>query len=238
MRERKSPCFKVVLTLLIAMMLVVAAGLPVFGSGQTAEDSVEIVFRVLGVYTLDLETQGEGVIRLNNVIIEVPFTETYVEGTEITLTAEANEDYSFLRWEGDVPEGSEEDFEIMVIMDGDKTILAVFEEPGQACFIATAAYGSGLDPTVLVLRQFRDTFLLSNKAGSYLAGLYYHYSPALARYIADSEILKGITRFVLIPFIAVAFVALNYTFFLPAALLLCLFMFILRKKRLDKSLLN
>jgi hypothetical protein len=109
------------------------------------------------------------------------------------------------------------------------------EKPPKDCFIATAAYGSSLDPSVSVLRQFRDTFMLGNKAGSYLAAVYYHHSPAIAEQIAGSEILKGITRVVLIPFIVLAFISINYAVLLPAFMLAGLLVYTIRKRKLVKA---
>jgi DNA-binding beta-propeller fold protein YncE len=74
------------------------------------------------------------------------------------------------------------------------------------CFIATAAYGSWLDPQVLTLRQFRDQHLLTNAIGSWFVALYYRHSPPIADYIRDREILKAIVRSVL----AVIIYAIEY----------------------------
>jgi len=62
------------------------------------------------------------------------------------------------------------------------------------CFIATAAYGSWLDPHVLILREFRDHHLLTNEQGIRFVELYYHYSPPVANYIREREVLKVIVR--------------------------------------------
>ncbi len=65
---------------------------------------------------------------------------------------------------------------------------------GGGCFIATAAYGSYLDPRVVVLRVFRDKRLAGNAAGRKVIALYYAWSPPAARFIARHETARVATR--------------------------------------------
>jgi len=78
-----------------------------------------------------------------------------------------------------------------------------------SCFIATAAYGSPLDPHVKILRKFRDNHLLTNKLGRRFVRIYYSYSPAIADYISKHDTLKAITRFTLSPIIGLSWVSLK-----------------------------
>jgi V8-like Glu-specific endopeptidase len=70
---------------------------------------------------------------------------------------------------------------------------------GGGCFIATAAYGSYLDPHVQILRNFRDRYLLKNGPGRVFVRLYNHYSPPAASFIKDHDILRTATRILLTP---------------------------------------
>jgi DNA-binding beta-propeller fold protein YncE len=67
------------------------------------------------------------------------------------------------------------------------------------CFIATAAYGSYLDPHVQVLRDFRDRVLAPSPAGRIFLELYYAWSPPLARFIAQHDWLRTAVRWALTP---------------------------------------
>jgi hypothetical protein len=84
---------------------------------------------------------------------------------------------------------------------------------GSGCFIATAAFGSYFDPYVKILRDFRDFFLLTNRAGKVFVDFYYRTSPPVAQTIARSEFLKGIVRIGLMPVVGLSALALQMGIF-------------------------
>jgi hypothetical protein len=67
------------------------------------------------------------------------------------------------------------------------------------CFIATAAWGTPLDPHVGSLRNFRDRHLLTNAAGRAFVAFYYRVSPPLAGLIGRHEGLRALMRSALTP---------------------------------------
>jgi len=81
---------------------------------------------------------------------------------------------------------------------------------GGGCFIATAAYGSYLDPHVKTLRLFRDHFLLTNPVGTAFVKLYYRHSPPVADYIARHDTLRFVVRICLLPVFLLGWVAVKY----------------------------
>ena len=70
-----------------------------------------------------------------------------------------------------------------------------------ACFVATAAYGSMLANDVVMLRDARDRLLRSNVAGELLVEAYYTFGPALAGLVGESDELRGVSRDVLDPLV-------------------------------------
>jgi len=74
------------------------------------------------------------------------------------------------------------------------------------CFIATAAYGSYLDPHVRTLRDFRDNYLQTHAIGRAFVKYYRGISPPIAASISKHEGLRAVTRTLLAPVVfAVAY---------------------------------
>ena len=87
---------------------------------------------------------------------------------------------------------------------GTSTVGSVSSSGGGSsggCFIATAAYGSYLDPHVMVLRHFRDDVLLQSELGTAFVTFYYKHSPPIADFIAQHDTLRLLFRFALTPLI-------------------------------------
>lgn len=59
------------------------------------------------------------------------------------------------------------------------TSTIISSEPKGGCYIATSVYGSYDAPNVIVLRRFRDNFLLKRKWGHIFVKYYYKYSPKI-----------------------------------------------------------
>ena len=103
------------------------------------------------------------------------------------------------------------------------------------CFIATAAYGSYLDPHVYILRNFRDNYLLTNYFGKRFVEFYYRNSPPVAKVIAANDILKIATIWVLTPLVySVEYP--NVTLML--LLLISLTLILKKKKQIKRTIIH
>ncbi len=72
---------------------------------------------------------------------------------------------------------------------------------GDDCFIATAAFGSRLDPHVGALRAFRDQGLMQILPGRLFVATYNTLSPPLAHFIARRDGLRTVARGLLWPLV-------------------------------------
>ena len=71
-----------------------------------------------------------------------------------------------------------------------------------ACFVATAAYGSLLANDVEMLRRTRDMFLETNALGELGVEAYYTFGPLVAAPVGQSELLRATARGALAPIVA------------------------------------
>ena len=71
-----------------------------------------------------------------------------------------------------------------------------------ACFIATAAYGSVLAGDVEMLRHVRDAVLKRTVLGELFVETYYTFGPPVAGMVGESEVLRWTARTVLEPIVA------------------------------------
>jgi hypothetical protein len=74
----------------------------------------------------------------------------------------------------------------------------------EGCFIATACYLNYDHPDVLVLRSFRDDFLIKNKLGKSFVEYYYRVSPPIAVRLKKNTVLSTSIRILIfIPLVAI-----------------------------------
>ena len=77
---------------------------------------------------------------------------------------------------------------------------------GKVCFIATAAYGSEMEPSVQFLREFRDDVVLKSrfKRGfENMLYVYYSFSPPIAELMKRNKVFKYTLKYTVVwPFVA------------------------------------
>ena len=188
------------------------------------------------------DVEGNGTIKSSPAGIDCGTTceADYTDGTTVTLTATPDSGSSFTGWSGGGCSGTEA---CIVSANSDTAVTASFASNsaatsgdsggGGGCFIATAAYGSYLDPHVYVLRNFRDRYLLTNSLGQAFVNSYYRYSPPVADFIGKHETLKIAARWALTPVICSVeqpFTAASILLMIPVGIILAL-----RRRKVKRS---
>jgi hypothetical protein len=70
-----------------------------------------------------------------------------------------------------------------------------------ACFVATAAYGSVMANDVEMLRRFRDSVLQTSVLGELAVEAYYTFGPAVSGVVGESDLLRATARSFLDPIV-------------------------------------
>jgi len=134
------------------------------------------------------------------------------EGDETTCTLYGLDDntaYYFVSRAYDIYGNESENSVELYTADGGATFTVSDGGGGGGCFIATAAFGSLIEPHVRLLRQFRDRFLLTNTPGKIFVRLYYAYSPPMANFISEHDSLRMMVRWSLLPLIGLSWMLLH-----------------------------
>ena len=73
------------------------------------------------------------------------------------------------------------------------------------CYIATATIGDSNHPDLLILRKFRDTYLMQTTFGKLFVTAYYYISPSLANFIRNRSVYRTLSKFLIVnPLIKIA----------------------------------
>ena len=130
--------------------------------------------------------------------------------TQYTITGLAPETQYYLALTAYDSSRNESDFsaEVSAVTGaGGSTTITPDIEGG--CFIATAAYGSYLNPHVKILQDFRDELLISNSLGRKFVYLYYQFGPRIADHIGKYGFLQFLVRQMLLPLIGMSSLSLK-----------------------------
>jgi len=138
------------------------------------------------------------------------------DGTETICTINGLDDnftYYFVSRAYDIyGNESENSVELCYEPSSSNSVATTSSSSGGGCFIATASYGSPMEPHVKLLRQFRDGFLFTNAMGRTFVRLYYIYSPPVADFISGHESLRMVVRWSLLPLVGMSWSFLKFGF--------------------------
>jgi len=90
--------------------------------------------------------------------------------------------------------------ELIDLLDNNRPLTELNTKPTKksGCFIATAVYGSPFASEVIILKEFRDDWLLKYGLGKAFVKFYYWISPSIANQIVKRNYIKLFTKIMLI----------------------------------------
>ncbi len=109
------------------------------------------------MYELDIDMEGEGEIEV------YPEKENYEEGVEVHIQAVSDDDFEFVEWSGDVPEGLYEEEYIVIEIDEDVSLTGHFEEEERAS-LPENTYFIGLLAFLIAAILIGAGFFLTNRS--------------------------------------------------------------------------
>jgi hypothetical protein len=133
-------------------------------------------------------------------------------GSEVSLVAAPEKGYRFVSWTGDVETIADATAtSTTIVADSSYSVVANFERSSSGCCAATAAYDTPMAEELVILRVFRDEYLITNRAGQTFTDFYYRISPRIAELITAHPVLKPMVRAVLLPAVAMSALVVNTT---------------------------
>ena len=70
--------------------------------------------------------------------------------------------------------------------------------PESSCFVVTATMGDSQHPKVILMREFRDKWIIQRKFGESLVKFYYKAGPAVASLVSSGIVLRRLSYFFIV----------------------------------------
>ena len=187
--------------------VVTPASVTTTGAGDTATFTAKLLSEPSANVTLPVSSSNLTIGTVSTSRLTFTNINWFVDQTvTVTSLVSSSQTYSII-----LGSSSSADVDYDGLNPTDVTVANVGSDSGSSggCFIATAAYGSLMEPHVKILRDFRDRFMIGNTAGKIFVRLYYTYSPPVADFIAKHDSLRTMVRISLLPLVSVSWIILK-----------------------------
>jgi hypothetical protein len=94
----------------------------------------------------------------------------------------------------------------VIIIEDEPPVSEEFVATGGGCFVATAVYGDYNAGEVKILREFRDSRLLTSDFGKKIVAFYYENGPIAAKFVDEHPYVKPLLKLWFLPVVGVCYV--------------------------------